>query len=153
MELVLAEMRQRRRSPLRRRNTLLVYTGSWCADGLTTSWNGSWRGSAPDGAVSWDGEIGVTAQARDADPVAIPLSLVTKDWMPRSPSSSLHSTAARPRPARSTGTCGAWRWSGSPLQSSRLGATVAFADVFAAAHKAALAVADADVAAGTVGVR
>ena len=33
-----------------------VYTGSWCADGLETSWNGSWRANAAGGSASWDGE-------------------------------------------------------------------------------------------------
>lgn len=127
--------------------TRFSYTGSWCADGLTTSWNGSWRGSAPDGAVSWDGEIGVAAQARDADPVAIPLEpgdegldaalaefVAALDGGP-APSGEIHRNV----------------WSlamvEAALESSRIGATVAFADVFAAAYKAALAVADADVAA------
>jgi predicted dehydrogenase len=32
-----------------------VYTGSWCAPGLETSWNGSWRVSAERGSASWDG--------------------------------------------------------------------------------------------------
>ncbi|WP_238439458.1 Gfo/Idh/MocA family protein [Microbacterium sp. JZ31] len=32
-----------------------VYTGSWCAPGLETSWNGSWRISAERGSVAWDG--------------------------------------------------------------------------------------------------
>ncbi|MBG6237745.1 putative dehydrogenase [Mycetocola sp. CAN_C7] len=33
-----------------------VYTGSWCADGLETSWNGSWRVNAAGGSSHWDGE-------------------------------------------------------------------------------------------------
>lgn len=33
-----------------------VYTGSWCADGLETSWNGSWRVNAAGGSAHWDGE-------------------------------------------------------------------------------------------------
>ena len=33
-----------------------VYTGSWCADGLETSWNGSWRVNAAGGSSRWDGE-------------------------------------------------------------------------------------------------
>ncbi|PSL39576.1 putative dehydrogenase [Labedella gwakjiensis] len=49
------------------------YSGSWCADGLVTSWNGDWRGSAPDGTVTWDGEAEVVAQGRDDDPAAVPL--------------------------------------------------------------------------------
>ncbi len=33
-----------------------VYTGSWCAPGFETSWNGSWRASAALGAATWDGD-------------------------------------------------------------------------------------------------
>lgn len=32
-----------------------VYTGSWCAPGLETSWNGSWRASGELGSATWDG--------------------------------------------------------------------------------------------------
>jgi len=32
-----------------------VYTGSWCAPGLETSWNGSWRVGASGGSATWDG--------------------------------------------------------------------------------------------------
>ena len=39
-----------------------AYSGSWCADGLTTSWNGAWRASAAGGSVEWDGEQAVSAQ-------------------------------------------------------------------------------------------
>jgi len=33
-----------------------VYTGSWCAPGAQTSWNGEWRVSGRDGTLTWDGE-------------------------------------------------------------------------------------------------
>ena len=33
-----------------------VYTGSWCSDGLQTSWNGDWRVSGQRGTATWDGE-------------------------------------------------------------------------------------------------
>ncbi|WP_051713126.1 Gfo/Idh/MocA family protein [Actinoalloteichus caeruleus] len=33
-----------------------LYTGSWCAPGLETSWNGRWRVSGRHGAAVWDGE-------------------------------------------------------------------------------------------------
>ncbi|GAA1541437.1 putative dehydrogenase [Microbacterium ginsengiterrae] len=49
------------------------YSGSWCADGLTTSWNGSWRGSAAHGSADWDGEAGVRTQDREGEPVALAL--------------------------------------------------------------------------------
>jgi hypothetical protein len=41
-----------------------VYQGSWCAPGVETSWNGTWRVSAAGGAASWDG---------DHDPVGPPV--------------------------------------------------------------------------------
>lgn len=33
-----------------------VYTGSWCADGQETSWNGHWRVNGAGGTAVWDGE-------------------------------------------------------------------------------------------------
>ncbi|WP_237109587.1 Gfo/Idh/MocA family protein [Nonomuraea sp. MG754425] len=33
-----------------------VYTGSWCADGQETSWNGEWRAIGSTGTATWDGE-------------------------------------------------------------------------------------------------
>jgi predicted dehydrogenase len=33
-----------------------TYTGSWCARGAETSWNGTWRVTAAGGSVTWDGE-------------------------------------------------------------------------------------------------
>ena len=48
-----------------------VFTGSWCAPGLETSWNGSWRISAERGSAAWDGGSRVTVEdgagVRDAD--------------------------------------------------------------------------------------
>jgi len=38
-----------------------IYNGSWCAQGLNTSWQGQWRAYGASGAASWDG---------DHDPVA-----------------------------------------------------------------------------------
>ena len=32
-----------------------VFTGSWCSQGLNTSWNGSWIARGAHGASSWDG--------------------------------------------------------------------------------------------------
>lgn len=124
-----------------------AYTGSWCADGLTTSWNGSWRGSAAGGSARWDGEVEVVSQLRDAEPVAIDLGqggegldaaltefVTALDGGP-SPSGEIHRNV----------------WSlamvEAAVESSRLGAPVSFTDIFAAAHEAALAVADEDVAA------
>ena len=43
----------------------LVYTyrGSWCAEGLRTSWDAEWRATGRDGSVRWDGEQGFRAEA------------------------------------------------------------------------------------------
>ncbi|MEU1973470.1 Gfo/Idh/MocA family oxidoreductase [Microbacterium sp. NPDC019599] len=53
-----------------------VYTGSWCADGLETSWNGDWRISAARGTARWDGESAPTwegdAEISAVDPGEIP---------------------------------------------------------------------------------
>lgn len=32
------------------------YRGSWCAEGVPTSWNGAWRFIGTDGSLIWDGE-------------------------------------------------------------------------------------------------
>lgn len=42
----------------------LVYTyrGSWCAEGLSTSWEGEWRVIGTNGTVTWDGAEGFHAQ-------------------------------------------------------------------------------------------
>ncbi|MGI8870305.1 MAG: Gfo/Idh/MocA family protein [Mycobacteriales bacterium] len=33
-----------------------VYTGSWCSEGLETSWDTRWRASCPGGSAVWDGD-------------------------------------------------------------------------------------------------
>jgi predicted dehydrogenase len=33
-----------------------TYSGSWCAQGMNTSWNSQWRAFGPHGAATWDGE-------------------------------------------------------------------------------------------------
>ena len=42
--------------------TRFVYTGSWCADGLETSWNGSWRINGANGTAAWDGAAAPVAE-------------------------------------------------------------------------------------------
>nr|WP_307102831.1 Gfo/Idh/MocA family oxidoreductase [Arthrobacter globiformis] len=42
--------------------TRFVYTGSWCADGLETSWNGSWRINGANGTAAWDGTAAPVAE-------------------------------------------------------------------------------------------
>ncbi|MGI8459505.1 MAG: Gfo/Idh/MocA family protein [Propionibacteriaceae bacterium] len=41
------------------------FTGSWCAPGLETSWNGSWRISAEGGTAIWDGDHEPVAETAD----------------------------------------------------------------------------------------
>ncbi|MCO1655560.1 Gfo/Idh/MocA family protein [Pseudonocardia humida] len=47
-----------------------TYTGSWCAPGAQTSWNGEWRLSAQRGAVRWDGDHEPVPDTGPAPPVA-----------------------------------------------------------------------------------
>ena len=123
------------------------YTGSWCADGLTTSWNGFWRGSAPAGAASWDGETEVVTQGREGAPH--PASLETgPEGLDAALDEFLTALDGGPPPS---GEIHRNVWSlamvEAAVESAQRGAPVAFTDVFAAAHEAAVAVAEADVAA------
>jgi predicted dehydrogenase len=43
--------------------TVLTYRGSWCADGVPTSWESAWRIVGTRGSVIWDGEDGFVAEA------------------------------------------------------------------------------------------
>ena len=43
-----------------------TFTGSWCAPGLETSWNGSWRAGAEAGTTRWDGEASPVVGMADA---------------------------------------------------------------------------------------
>lgn len=45
--------------------TRFSYTGSWCSEGLPTSWNCAWRASAEHGTATWNGE---TAPVADPPP-------------------------------------------------------------------------------------
>ncbi|MFJ6194853.1 Gfo/Idh/MocA family protein [Micromonospora sp. NPDC092111] len=45
----------------------LGYTGSWCFDGMETSWSGRWRVSGSHGTAGWDGETGPVVEYQ-ADP-------------------------------------------------------------------------------------
>lgn len=123
------------------------YTGSWCADGLTTSWNGEWRGSAPAGSASWDGEGEVIAQGRSG-----PAASVGLDAAPDGLDAALEEFVAAldggPDPS---GEIQRNVWSVAMVEasvtSSRRSAPVSFAEVFADARQAAIARADGDVAA------
>ncbi|WP_235940747.1 Gfo/Idh/MocA family protein [Paramicrobacterium fandaimingii] len=52
--------------------TRYVYTGSWCADGIETSWNGTWRITGAGGSATWDGEGMPRLQRLDEPTVTTP---------------------------------------------------------------------------------
>ncbi len=39
-----------------------TYRGSWCSEGLNTSWEGSWRAVCERGSIAWDGAAAVSAE-------------------------------------------------------------------------------------------
>ena len=47
--------------------TRFSFTGSWCAPGLETSWNGRWRASASGGTAIWDGDNPPVAELASGD--------------------------------------------------------------------------------------
>jgi predicted dehydrogenase len=42
---------------------VFTYRGSWCAEGLNTTWESEWRIVGEAGSVKWDGAAGLQAQA------------------------------------------------------------------------------------------
>ena len=42
---------------------IYAYRGSWCAEGLNTSWEADWRAVCDRGSITWDGGDGFRAQA------------------------------------------------------------------------------------------
>ncbi len=42
--------------------TVYTYRGSWCAEGLPTSWESEWRIIGARGTAQWDGRDGIAAQ-------------------------------------------------------------------------------------------
>jgi predicted dehydrogenase len=61
-------------------NVSYTYRGSWCAQGLRTSWESAWRVIGEHGTLTWDGhdtflaerETGMTGLLRDAEAVSVP---------------------------------------------------------------------------------
>ena len=49
--------------------TRFSFTGSWCAPGLETSWNGRWRASASGGTATWDGDGLPVAERASGEPL------------------------------------------------------------------------------------
>lgn len=41
---------------------VFTYRGSWCAEGMNTSWEGDWRFVGTNGSATWDGGSGFRAQ-------------------------------------------------------------------------------------------
>lgn len=46
-----------------------AFTGSWCAPGLETSWNGRWRASSANGTAIWDGDSAPIAELASGEPL------------------------------------------------------------------------------------
>ncbi len=44
-------------------DVVYTYRGSWCAEGLNTTWESGWRIIGEQGSVAWDGGAGFQAQA------------------------------------------------------------------------------------------
>jgi predicted dehydrogenase len=49
--------------------TRFSFTGSWCAPGLETSWNGRWRASTSGGTATWDGDGLPVAERTSGEPL------------------------------------------------------------------------------------
>ncbi|WP_193103894.1 Gfo/Idh/MocA family protein [Brachybacterium sp. FME24] len=57
-----------------------TFSGSWCAPGRETSWNGDWSLSCAGGSVQWDGETPPTAQPEGGDDVVGRDPAATELW-------------------------------------------------------------------------
>ena len=122
------------------------YAGSWCADGLTTSWNGDWRGSAAAGTATWDGESEVLTQGRTGPVASVPLD-AESEGLDAALEEFVAALDGGPDPS---GEIHRNVWSVAMVEasvtSSRRGAPVSFAEVFADARQAAIARSDGEVA-------
>ena len=47
-------------------DVVFTYRGSWCADGLRTSWESAWRIVGERGSLIWDGYDDLTAEVASA---------------------------------------------------------------------------------------
>ena len=45
--------------------SVFSYRGSWCAEGMPTSWESQWRIVGTKGSVLWDGNLGIEGEVRD----------------------------------------------------------------------------------------
>jgi predicted dehydrogenase len=48
-------------------NTVFTYRGSWCAEGMNTPWESTWRVQGEKGAVLWDGRTGIKGEITVSD--------------------------------------------------------------------------------------
>jgi len=65
------------------RPLIFNYRGSWCAQGLATSWQADWRAVCHKGSLRWDGESSIQAQRanlrkkparfRELEPIDVPI--------------------------------------------------------------------------------
>ena len=128
-------------------NRTFSYSGSWCADGLPTSWNGEWRASFRGGSSSWDGQTSVLLQQAKQQVQELPLN-AGLDELDATLDEFVCALDGGPEP---WGEIHRNVWSlamvEAAVESSRCADTVRFPDLFATAHAAALADAEPDVAA------
>lgn len=69
------------------RGVVFTYRGSWCADGLMTSWESQWRLIGTKGTLLWDGHDGVKIEiAKPAEPGQFFSEVAAAELPPLAPS-------------------------------------------------------------------
>ena len=119
---------------------VFTYRGSWCADGLRTSWESAWRIVGERGALTWDGFDGIRAEVRTGEPRRALRQGQRRSRCRRSTrataigghlgrhrriSSPRSRTAPQPETARRPTTSRAWRWCSARSRAPRAGRRVA----------------------------
>jgi predicted dehydrogenase len=66
-----------------------TYRGSWCAEGLNTSWEGQWRATCETGSLLWDGDSGLRGE-REAGGDALIHDVSAVDLPPEEPLEASH---------------------------------------------------------------
>ena len=116
-----------------------AFTGSWCAPGQETSWNGRWRASSANGTAIWDGDSAPTAEYASGE--AVPTTLGTE---PEETAGSLAEfvqalrTSTTPQTEVHTNVISVAMVEAA-VHSSNTGAPVQLTDILTAAHTDALA--------------
>jgi predicted dehydrogenase len=63
-----------------------IYRGSWCAEGLNTSWEGRWRAGGDRGSLAWDGGASVIGERDDGGETLVhrfaPLPVAPEEPLP-----------------------------------------------------------------------